>query len=86
MNSNRKTLMSVVGAAALAVSVVAAAGPAFAQKHEARVTVHARHQQLVSGHESRGRADIFQSDANGNQPYANPDREFGGPNSYGGGE
>jgi hypothetical protein len=86
MNLNRKTLMSVVGAAALAVSAVAASGPAFAQKHEARGVVHARQQQPAPGHEYRDRTDIFQSNANGNQPYANPDREFGGPNSFGGGE
>jgi hypothetical protein len=56
-----KTLVAFVALSAVV------AGPAFAQSPSRN---HAFHQQHVD------RSNLYQSDAQGNQPYPNPDREL----------
>jgi hypothetical protein len=81
MKTNRKTSMSGLAAAALALSVIAGCGAAFAQTDEARGLVTIRYLQRTPGHAQQSSqhqppGDIYQSNAQGHQSYPNPDRDF----------
>jgi hypothetical protein len=80
MKTYRKISMATVAAAALAATVIAVSGPAFAQISEASGSISVRYQPRVSGHAYRPSqsqsGDIYESNAQGHQPYTNPDRDY----------
>jgi hypothetical protein len=79
MNTNRKTSMSGLAAAALAAGVIVGCSPAFARTDEAKGLVAIRYLQRTPGHaqqSSQHPGDIYQSNAQGHQSYPNPDRDF----------
>jgi hypothetical protein len=61
-----KTLVAIVALIAIV------AGPAFAQAPSRNHAFH--HQSSSTVHLNR--SNVYQSDAQGNQPYSNPDREL----------
>jgi hypothetical protein len=85
MKSNLKTATVV----ALAATVAAISGPAFAYTHKPAHTTHVRVTRDFAqsyGYAPYERAptaqDVYGSYAGGRQPFANPDRDFDGPNTH----
>jgi hypothetical protein len=74
MKTNRKTLTSTVAAVALAAAVIAASGPVFAQESGAIPVRY--HQRAGHAYQPSQSQDIYQSNAQGRQPYTNPDRDY----------